>query len=292
MCSRYAPGASRRAPVGTVPWVDRDGLYSLPPEEFTAARNALAKELRVSGDKAAAAEIATLRRPSAGAHALNRVAREQPDLVEAALDAGIALREASEAATSGDASGVRAATAAERAASQAVAKAAKAHLGARGDELVPALLATLRAGALDDDVAEQLRTGTLSREHEQAGFGFGLDAGDGAVAPRRATKPSTKAAAKPKLRAVPDLPEPDPEQAAREKAERAEARAAERQRKKDHKAADQRAHRLEREAERLAKEATVAEAEAAEARRKADDAMAKAEEARSAADSLVVEATR
>jgi hypothetical protein len=266
--------------------VDRDGLYSLPPEEFTAARNALAKELKASGDKVAAAEVAKLRRPSVGAHALNQVARQQPDLIEAALDAGIALRDASEAATTGDAGGVRTATAAERAAAQAVVKAARAHLGARGDALVPALLATLRAGALDAAVAEQLRAGTLTSEHEQAGFGFGLDAGDGVVAPRRATKPAAKKAPRPKLHAVPDLPAPDPEQAARDKAERTEARAAERQRKKDQKAAERRADRLSREAERLAKEATVAEAEAAEARRKADDAMAKAEEARAAADDL------
>jgi hypothetical protein len=267
--------------------VDRDGLYALPPDEFTAARNALAKELRAAGDKAAAAEVAKLRRPSVGAHALNRVAREEPELLEAALGAGIALREASEAAAGGDAGNLREASAAERAAAQAVAKAAKAHLGSRGDALVPALLATLRAAALDDGVAQQLRTGTLTAEHEQAGFGFGLDGGDGAVTPRRPTRSGAKKAKeKPKLEAVPDLPEPDPEAAAREKAERAEARAAERQRKKEHKAAEQRATRLEREAERLAKEATVAEAEAAEARRKADDAMAKADEARRAADDL------
>ncbi len=167
-------------------------------------------------------------------------------------------------------------------------KAARPHLGSRGDALVPALLATLRAAALDEDVAHQVRAGTLSREHEQAGFGFGLESGDGAVAPRRATKPPAKpsAAKRPTLEAVPDLPEAGREEAAREKEERAEARAAERQRKKDLKAAEQRAGRLEREAERLAKQAAVAEAEAAEARRQANDAVAKADEARRAADDL------
>ena len=266
--------------------MDRDGLYALTPEQFTEARNALAKELKAAGDKEGAAEISRLRRPSVGAHALNLVAREHPEVIEDALVAGVALREASEAAAEGDARGLRDATAAERAAAQAVAKAAKPHLGARADALVPALLATLRAGALDDEVAEQLRTGTLTSEHEQAGFGFGLERGDGDVAPRRATRSAGKKAAKPKLEAVPDLPKADARSAAREKAERADARAAERQRKKDQKAAEQRAHRLEREAERLAKEATVAEAEAAEARRQADDAMARAQEAREAADHL------
>ena len=264
----------------------RRDLYALPPEEFTAARNALAKELKAAGDKDGAAAVAKLRRPSVGAHALNQVARAEAELIEEALDAGIALREASEAAAEGDARGLREATAAERAAAQAVAKAAKPHLGSRGDALVPALLATLRAGALDEDVAEQLRTGTLSTEHEQAGFGFGLEAGDGTVAPRRATKPAAKKAARPKLKAVPDLPEPSAEEIAQEKAARAEARAAERQRKKDLAAAEKSAVRLEREATRLAKEADEAEADARAARQAADTAAERAAEARQAADDL------
>ena len=276
---------------------DAHALYELPPEVFTAARNALAKELKAAGDKEAAAAVAKLRRPSVGAWALNQVARQQPYLIETALEAGAALRAASDAAASGNAKGLREATAAERAAGQAVAKAARAHIGDRADALSPALLGTLRVAALDDDIAEQLRTGTLTTEHEQAGFGFGVDRGDSIVVPRRAPKGKVKAGdekatgtkkpARPMLAAVPDVPEPDPEEQALDTAARAEARAAERQRKKDQRAAEGKAKRLEREAERLAKEATVAEAEAVEARRKADDAVARAEEARAAADDLV-----
>jgi hypothetical protein len=261
-------------------------LYSLPPEEFTAARNALAKELKAAGDKDGAAAVSKLRRPSVGAHALNQVAHEHPELIEAALDAGVALRGASEAAATGDASGLREATAAERAAAQAVAKAVKPHLGSRGDALVPPLLATLRAGALDEDVAEQLRTGTLSTEHEQAGFGFGLDASDGPVAPRRATKPAAKKASRPKLKAVPDLPEPSAEDIAKEKAARAEARAAERRRKKDLAAAEKNAARLEREATRLANEADDAEADARAARQAAETGAERAADARRAVTAL------
>ncbi len=46
-------------------WDAVDPLYAGRPEEFVAARNALAKALRASGDKAAAAEVAKLRRPTA-----------------------------------------------------------------------------------------------------------------------------------------------------------------------------------------------------------------------------------
>lgn len=263
-----------------------DELYALPPEEFTAARNALAKELKSAGDKDGAAAVSALRRPSVGAHALNQVARAHPELIDAALDAGVTLREASDAAAEGDASRLRDATTAERAAAQAAAKAAKGHLGSRGDALLPVLLATLRAGALDEDVAEQLRTGTLSTEHEQAGFGFGLAAGDGAVAPRRPAKATARKPRRPALEAVPDLAEPDEGQAARDKAERAEARAAERQRKKDLAAAVKNADRLEREAARLAKAADDAEAEATAAREAAGRAAQRVADARAAVAAL------
>ncbi|MFL6204075.1 MAG: hypothetical protein ACJ739_01870 [Acidimicrobiales bacterium] len=265
----------------------RRALYALDPADFTAARDALVRELKADGAKDAAAEIGKLRRPSVGAHALNQVAREHPELIDDALDAGVALREASRAAAEGDAGALRDATAAERAAGQAVAKAARRHLGSRGDALVPAILATLRAAALDQEVADDVRNGTLTREHEQAGFGFGLDSGDGAVAPRRATRRAApKPASKPKLRAVTAPDGPDPDEVARDKAARAAARAAERQRKKDLAAAERNATRLEREAARLAKEADDAEAEAHAARQAADATAERAAEARRAAQAL------
>ncbi|MBA3302292.1 MAG: hypothetical protein H0U26_00295, partial [Acidimicrobiia bacterium] len=39
-------------------------LYELAPEEFVAAREALAKELVAEGDRAAAKEVRALRRPT------------------------------------------------------------------------------------------------------------------------------------------------------------------------------------------------------------------------------------
>jgi hypothetical protein len=269
-------------------------LYALPPDEFTAARNALAKELKAAGEKDAAAEVSRLRRPSVGAWALNQVARQHLDLIEAALDAGAELRAASEAAAAGDAgdaAGLREATATERAAGQAVVKAARPHLGARADALAPALLSTLRVAALDETIADELRRGTLAAEHETAGFGFGVDGGDTVVAPRRTTgrAKAKTAAGKGGARAKPDLrvvPDPDPTVAAEAKAARAELRAAAQQRTKERAAAEKHAARLEREAERLAKEASVAEAAGAEARRVADDAMARAAQARRALDEL------
>ena len=53
-------------------------LYALPPEEFTAARDALARQARASGQAALANEIRALRKPTQGAWVVNPLARERP----------------------------------------------------------------------------------------------------------------------------------------------------------------------------------------------------------------------
>src|SRR3954454_3497082 len=78
-----------------------DRLYDLPLSEFTSERNALAAELRASGDHEAAASVKALRKPSAAAWAVNQLVRAEPDLVEALLGAGGELRQAHRQAASG-----------------------------------------------------------------------------------------------------------------------------------------------------------------------------------------------
>src|SRR5205085_6874781 len=85
-------------------------LYGLPLEEFTAARNALAKDLAKAGDKAMAAEVKRLAKPSKTAWALNQLARRQAEDVERLLEAGERLRAAQQRALAGDASHLRGAT--------------------------------------------------------------------------------------------------------------------------------------------------------------------------------------
>ena len=58
-----------------------DDLFALPPAEFIAARDALAKRLKADGDATRAAEVKALRRPSVAAWAVNQVARRKPELV-------------------------------------------------------------------------------------------------------------------------------------------------------------------------------------------------------------------
>ena len=67
-----------------------DRLYSVPLEQFTVERDALARALR-SHDKEAAARVKSLRRPTVTAWALNRLARDSPGELAALFDADAAL---------------------------------------------------------------------------------------------------------------------------------------------------------------------------------------------------------
>jgi hypothetical protein len=58
-----------------------DELYSLPREQFVAVRNERAKQARSHGDRALAADIAALRKPSTAAWLVNEVTRVRPDSV-------------------------------------------------------------------------------------------------------------------------------------------------------------------------------------------------------------------
>jgi hypothetical protein len=69
-------------------------LYALAPEDFTAARNARAKEAKSAGDAALATQVQALRKPTAGAWLLNQFVRAHADEVQQVLDLGAQLRAA------------------------------------------------------------------------------------------------------------------------------------------------------------------------------------------------------
>jgi hypothetical protein len=93
-----------------------DELYQLPLDEFTAARNALAKTL--TGD--AAREVKALKKPSAVAWAVNQVFWKSRAAYDALMKSGQALRDTQIAALKGRKADVRTATEAHR---RALAKA-------------------------------------------------------------------------------------------------------------------------------------------------------------------------
>src|SRR4051794_16097397 len=148
-------------------------LYGLPLEEFTPARDKAARAIRKAGDRETAARVAKLPKPSPAAWTANQVAREQPELIDALLDAGAALRAAQDAAISGGgAAGLREATLAERRAVDAVMTAAVARRPA-GKPLSRAmadrLRTTLHAAAGDPAIRTALVAGRLVSEAQAGG---------------------------------------------------------------------------------------------------------------------------
>ena len=156
---------------------DRASLYAAAPDEFVAARNALAKALRADGQKAEAAEVGKLRRPTPTAWALNQVARDDARLVTAALDAGHALRQATDRALAGDRDALRDATRAQRVAMDDLVNGALDRMRAVGatvnDTAKRRLADTVLAATSDGAVAELLRAGRLHEDHQATSFGFG-----------------------------------------------------------------------------------------------------------------------
>jgi hypothetical protein len=77
-------------PLAVVPEFETelDALYALPPAEFTAARNDLARRLKQAGQDEAAGRVKNLRKPSVPLWAVNQLARRNPKGIAALLEAG------------------------------------------------------------------------------------------------------------------------------------------------------------------------------------------------------------
>jgi hypothetical protein len=230
-------------------------LFELPPAEFTAARNDLARRLKRAGQGDAAARVQGLRKPTIPVWTINQLARRRPDDVEALIAAADELRAAQQAALGGAEAGqLRSATAAERQAVRGLTQNAQEVLTAAGQRPSSAVLeriaATLRSAALDQRGRELLAAGMLVEELESTGFG----AFEGMKVPAR---PRTA-----------------------ERGARRPGAAEERRRKERVRKLRERATKLAAAAADAEREADRLEAEAVRERRKADRAAAAAERAR------------
>jgi hypothetical protein len=153
-----------------------DELFTLPPEEFTAARDRLVRALRDAGDRDAAARVKGLRRPTAVAWALNGLARRHRDEVETLIAAGEQLRQAQRKAMSGlGAEPMRAAQRGRRAVVDQLTGRAAAILAEHGtvpQDRALAIRRALEAASVDAEAAAALLEGRLSQPPEAAsGFG-------------------------------------------------------------------------------------------------------------------------
>jgi hypothetical protein len=239
-----------------------DGLFDLPLDEFTAARNELAKRLKRDGDAEAAEQVRSLPKPSVAAWAVNQVARRDPEAVRSLLNVAARLRSAQERSLKGEraADELRAAQAEERELLRALTRSAEAALReaerpASGTTL-ERVSSLLRAAAVDEPGRSTLRAGRLTGDVEISGF----DAFAGLQLPAKGR--ARKAAG-----AGDDLAE-----------RRRQKREAERRRKQ-----------LEKRVRELGSRADAAERDAERARKAADDAAAVAEERRREADAAAAE---
>ncbi|MEU3647666.1 hypothetical protein AB0E59_30065 [Lentzea sp. NPDC034063] len=136
-----------------------DELYGLPPKDFTAARNAAAKQ---ADDKDLAKAIAELRRPTVGAWAVNKLVRDAPEGLEEALGlstAQLTMRELGRK---------------RKELMEALVYRTLELTGPLADDAVTQVRNTLTAAMADPESAEQVRNGHLTKGLEYSGFGFAL----------------------------------------------------------------------------------------------------------------------
>jgi hypothetical protein len=151
-----------------------EDLYGLPLEQFTAARNELARRLKQEG-KPGADDVRRLAKPTVAVWTINQLARREPLAVRRLLAAGAALRKAQERALHGGAAGGLGQTQREeRDAVRTLIGRARDLLGEIGrpatDATLERISRTLAAAAIDDSARATLKAGRLPSELGPAGF--------------------------------------------------------------------------------------------------------------------------
>jgi hypothetical protein len=177
-------------------------LYGLPLSKFTAARNERAKALK-KDDPELAASVAGLPKPSVAAAALNELVREDPSEVRALIQSGKRLRQAQEAAVSGEkGSDLNAAIQEHRGALDRVQRDLRRRK--LGGPTLEKALQTLRVTSVDPELQPLLERGILHEDLTASGFGLDpslLPARPKQPAPAAKPKPTAKPKPNPKLRA-------------------------------------------------------------------------------------------
>ncbi|MEV0287029.1 MULTISPECIES: hypothetical protein [unclassified Kribbella] len=156
-----------------VDYVDVDAavveLYGLAPEQFTAARNELA---RLAGDPRATDAIKALRKPTLAAWLANQLIRAAPDQIHDLTELGEGLREAQLA---GDGARLRQLTPRRHSLVQELVRTARTLAREQGhpvsQQIAQRLTETLDAAVVDPGAAQLLRSGRLTSALRHVGFG-------------------------------------------------------------------------------------------------------------------------
>src|SRR5919201_1752753 len=159
-----------------------DRLYALPLNEFTSARDEIARRLRGEGERDLADEVKALRKPTVAVWLVNQLAREREVDIKRLLKAGEALAKAQASAT-----GFAEARSDEQHALERLAAAAREAGG--GAQAADRAIQTLRAASLTEEGRDLLKRGRLTEELEPPGF----EALVGMPTPPPRSKPRPKA---------------------------------------------------------------------------------------------------
>jgi hypothetical protein len=139
-------------------------LYALPPQEFTKARDARAADEKAAGDTELAASVRSLRRASASAWAVDLLARDAADDLDALVHLGDRFRTAQ---AEGDRTALAGLTRERKEALAGLASRASLLASEAGHPLSAAALAevdqTFRAAVADASAAAAVRSGRLVR---------------------------------------------------------------------------------------------------------------------------------
>ena len=263
-------------------------LYGLPFGEFTAARNALAKELKKQGDKEGSEEVAALPKPSVSAWAVNHLFTTHSEDMEELLASGERARKALRSILSGgDPGALRDAIQEARdlanelrdRAVEAVAQETRKP----GPDIVERIATNLQSLAFSPAAEPVIERGWMDVDLPPPGFEVlaGLQlAGLPKKAPKAAPAPSKKPPAAPKVDREAERKKRE-EAAAKERQEKEQAREREKlaRAKAEREEAAGRADFLRRKAEQAEKAAEELRERYEEAERLADDARKRADAA-------------
>jgi hypothetical protein len=161
-----------------------DELYGVAPAEFLSRRDDAVRAAKERGDRELAGAIASLRKPTAAAWALDSYARAHPSSIDGLLAVGSRLRDAVDR---GDGDTIRDVMRERARTVTAVVREVRRHAEQQGESMSSTVAAqaerTLRAAMSSDEHADMLRRGVLAAALDEPGLD-GMVASD---APRRTT---------------------------------------------------------------------------------------------------------
>ena len=199
-----------------------DRLYEVRPDEFVPARDDAVAAAKADGDKDLAKAIARLRRPTKAAWLANLLARKRGEQLDGLLALGGDLADAQRTL---DGPQLRALSSQRNRLVSAMAREAGRLAYEAGDNAGESVLRELgeilQAALADPAVADEVRSGQLTRTIVYSGFGPASDPG---AVPTRATRPAPQAPAPTPAR------EPEPVDEGKAERERRERELAERRR--------------------------------------------------------------